>query len=276
MRDLRDHWLNLRPKNPIPMTAKIFTSLLIIASLPFNGSAQKDFALSSKGDTLKGELKFYSFDNLDRVQINSGGKKSSYTALQVRGFFKDGSTYQSAKYDNSVRFMKVIKSGYLSLLAFNATSQGSWDGRYLLKKDGTSLEVPNLAFKKMMSKFLEDCPEVHDRITNGELPKRDLEKIVDLYNRCLQAKTELLITTKPSATPFNNEKILAITKLSEKVEAENFLTKKDVLDLLKDIQGKVSKNEAIPNYLTDGLKSYLADTPALLKEADELIALLKK
>src|SRR5258708_15929679 len=259
------------------MTTKLFTLLLSIASLPFNSFAQKNYALSSKGDTLKGELKFYSFDNLDRVQINSGGKKSSYTALQVRGFFKDGSTYQSAKYDNSVRFMKVIKSGYLSLLAFNATSQGSWDGRYLLKKDGTSLEVPNLAFKKMMSKFLEDCPEVHDRITNGELPKRDLEKIVDLYNTCLQTKTETLITTKPVVAPsFSSEKILAIKKLSEKVEAENFLTKKDVLDLLKDMRGKVSKNEAIPNYLTEGLKSYLADTPALLKEADELIALLKK
>src|SRR5258708_32089576 len=109
------------------MIARLFTSLLIIAALPFDAFAQKDYALSSKGDTLKGELKFYSFDNLDRLQINSGGKKSSYTALQVRGFFKDGSTYQSVKYDNSIRFMRVIKSGYLSLLAFNPISQGSWD-----------------------------------------------------------------------------------------------------------------------------------------------------
>lgn len=259
------------------MTTKLFTLLLITATLSFHAFAQKDYALSSKGDTLKGELKFYSFDNIDRLQINSEGKKSSYTALQVRSFFKDGSTYQSVKYDNSIRFMRVIKSGYLSLLAFNPTSQGGWDGRYLLKKDGTSLEVPNLAFKKMMAKYLEDCLEVHDRIEKGEFPKRDLEKIVDLYNTCLQAKTETLITTKPATTTsFSSEKILAIKKLSEKVEAENFLTKKDVLDLLKDMQGKVSKNEAIPNYLTEGLKSYLTDTPALLKEADELIALLKK
>jgi hypothetical protein len=75
---------------------------------------------------------------------------------------------------------------------------------------------------------------------------------------------------------FGNEKLQAIQKLHEKVEAENFLTKKDVIDLLKDLQNKVTTNQAIPNYLTDGLRSYLADTPALSKQADELIVLLKK
>ncbi|MBI1770415.1 MAG: hypothetical protein HYR67_18755 [Bacteroidetes bacterium] len=260
------------------MNVKLFSPLLIItmaaASCAF---AQKDYALSAKGDTLKGELKINSFDNLDRLQVNAGGKKSSFTALQIKSFVKEGITYQSVKYDNSIRFMRVIKSGYLSLLAFNQTNQGSWDGRYLTKKDGSSMEVPNLAFKKLLSKYLGDCQEVHDRIENGELPKRDLEKIVDLYNVCLQVKTETQTTAKPSSAPsFDSEKMLAIKKLSEKVEAENFLTKKDVLDLLKDIQGKVSKNEAVPNYLAEGLKSYLADTPSLLKEANELVALLKK
>jgi hypothetical protein len=253
-------------------------SLLItlILLLPIVVFAQKEYALTPKGDTLKGKLKMISFDDLDRLQINTDGKKSSYTALQIRSYQKEGNTYQSVKYENSFRFMKMIKSGYLSLLAFNTSGQGGWNSRYLIKKDGSGMEVPNLSFKKLLSKYLSDCPEVHDRIEIGDFTRNDLERIIDLYNSCLQAKTDVLITTKAPTISFNVERMLAVAKLSEKVQAESFLTKNDVIDLLKDIKIKVSKNEVVPNYLIEGLKSYLSDTPSLLKEAEELATLLKK
>ena len=73
-----------------------------------------------------------------------------------------------------------------------------------------------------------------------------------------------------------NEKEVAVKNFVAKVEAESFLAKKDALDLLKDIQAKVSKNETVPNYLIEGLKSYLNDTPTLAKDLEGVIALLKK
>lgn len=257
------------------MNTKSVVLLLLATIITCQAFAQKDYVILLTGDTIKGEVRLYSYDNIDRVSIKSGGKKSNLTAQKVRGFAKGGTSYQPMTYEQSLRFMKVIKSGYLSLFAFNAASQGTWDGRYLGKRDGSTLEVPNLAFKKMLSKYLSDCPEIASKIENGDFAKRDIEKIVDEYNACLQSKTSATVKTVETISSIN-EKTKSISKLREKIEAENFLTKKDVLDLLQDVQNKVTKNETVPNFLIDGLRSYLADTPALLKEADELISLLKK
>ncbi len=262
-------------ENFIPMKRKSLLLLVLILN-SFLAFAQKDYAISSKGDTLVGELKLFSYDNLDRLQINSEGKKTTYTLLQIRSFVKEKINYIPVRHENSLRFMRVIKEGYLSLLAFKSTPQSNWDDRYLLKKDDSGMEVPNLSFKKILAKYLEDCPEVHDQIERGDFSRGDIEKIIDLYNLCIQSKTEALIKTKAPTISFNSDKMLALMNLSEKVEAENFLTKKDVTDLLNDIKAKIAKNEVVPNYLTEGLKSYLSDTPTLLKEAESFIELLKK
>ncbi len=86
--------------------------------------------------------------------------------------------------------MKVLMDGYLSLNAFNQANQSQWDGRYLTKMDGTGLEVPNLTFKKTLGSFLSDCGDIKKRREDGELGRGDLEKIVSLYNTCLQNKTD--------------------------------------------------------------------------------------
>ncbi|HTH57253.1 MAG TPA: hypothetical protein VL728_14480 [Cyclobacteriaceae bacterium] len=253
-------------------------SIALSVAIHFTLSAQ-DYAVTLKGDTLRGKLKPYSFDNLDRLQVTSKDKKkTSYTAIQVKKFVKDGVTYQPIKYENAIRFMKVIKSGYLSLYAYSTNQQNLFDGRYLLKRDDSGVDLPNISFKRILAKYLGDCPQVKSKVENGDLHKSDIEKIVDEYNTCIEANTiQIMATTNATGTTgYRNEKIEAIKKLRENVEAENFLTKKDVVDLLNDMQNKLSRNEAVPNYLTDGLKSYLTDTPTLSKKADELIALLKK
>lgn len=59
------------------------------------------------------------------------------------------------------------------------------------------------------------------------------------------------------------------------VNAGDFLSKEDASDLLKDVLKKVEKGEKVPNYLTEGLKSYLGKTP-LSGDLDSLLELLKK
>lgn len=257
------------------MLKSLFTTFLFAVALTIQA---QEFAITLKGDTLRGKLRYYSYDNLDRLQVTAKNKKkANFTAVQVQKFVKDGATYQPIRYENSIRFMKVIKSGYLSLYAFSVTQQNLFDGRYLLKRDNSGVELPNISFKKILGKYLSDCPALKDKIENGDLHKGDIEKIVDEYNACIEANTvRMMATTNTGTTSYNNEKIEAVKKLKGKVEAENFLTKKDVVDLLNDMQNKLARNEAIPNFLTEGLKSYLADTPDLSKAADELITLLKK
>lgn len=257
---------------------KPFASAFILPFifLPLLASAQTDFIVKLSGDTLKGTVKLLPYEQIERVQIVSAGVKTIFTALQVRAVGKDNTVYKAVKYENSVRFMKVIKNGYLSLYAFNLDNQNTWNDLFLTKLDGTGLEVPNLSFKKLLGKYLSDCPDVKGRIDKGDLTKRDLDRIVDLYNACLQTKTEAASVKKVDPAMIDSEKVLAVNSLITKVEAESFVTKKDALDLLKDIQSKVKKNEPVPNYLLEGLKSYLAEVPSLSADLESLITLLKK
>jgi hypothetical protein len=249
-------------------------ALLSFVFIVSNTYAQSDYALLANGDTLRGELKYSLFENLDRLQIQSNGKKTNYTALQVKGFSKDGEKYQSIKYDKAYRFMKVIKSGYLSLLAFNTTLSVSWDGQYLKKIDDGGMEVPNLGFKKFVSNYLSDCPTIQSKFEKGEFKKSELNNIIDFYNACIEAKSSTLGTKKVSTA--NSEKNHSLNELIASVQADEFLTKKDALDVLNEIQNKISKNEVIPNFLFESLKSYLLDKPDLLKKAEDLILQLKK
>lgn len=254
---------------------KIVLGFLVVS---LSVTAQPDFVITSRADTVFGEVRILSYDLLDRVQVEVGKKKESYTALQVLAVQKAGVTYKPVKYENKIILMQVLKPGYLSLYAFKMQGQSTYDGRFLVKLNGTSQELPNIAFKRLMSGFLEDCQSVSDQIKEGQLARKDLESIIDQYNLCMESKTTSTLQGKPTEPPAQqvNEKTQAVAEFIKKVEAQEFESKTDALDLLKDIQNRAGKNETIPNYLTEGLKSYLTKVPELQDDLSGLLTLLKK
>lgn len=255
---------------------KIF--LVLTLSFPtIFAFSQTDFVITAKGDTLQGRAKILTYDLLDRVQIVVDKKKKNFSALEAKTVFMDGVNYHTVKYDKGYRYMKLVKSGFLSLYGFRLPNQSSYDGQYLLKKDGSSMEVPNLTFKKSMANFLSGCDEVESRIKSGDLGRRDLDQIIDRYNSCLQFKTEKKIETVPEPTPIESEKMIAINSMISKVESSaDFASKNDALDLLKDLRSKVGRNEILPNYLTKEIKNSLGAQPQFAENLDKLLLLLKK
>jgi hypothetical protein len=253
----------------------LFTICFLISGI-FLVFGQSDYAITSKGDTLHGRVKILTYDVMDRVQVTVDKKKKIYTALEVKSVVADGITYHTIKYDKGYRYMKLIKSGFLSLYGFRMPNQSTYDGQFLFKKDGTGMEIPNLTFKKSMTNFMEGCDEVQDRIKSGDLGRRDIDQIIDRYNSCLQFKTEKKIEAIPQPTPVESEKMVAINSLISKVEtAADFTNKTDVLDLLKDLRSKVGRSEILPNYLTKDIKNYLGVQPEFTEDIDKLLALLK-
>jgi hypothetical protein len=241
--------------------------------------AQTDYAVTSKGDTLRGRTKILSYDFYDRVQVVEGKKKKQYTALEVKSVYMDGETYHTVKYDQRYRYMRLIKPGFLSLYGFRLQNQSSYDGQYLVKKNGTGMEVPNLTFKKGMAGFLDECPEVVTKIKNGDLGRRDVDQIIDLFNSCLQFETEKKISEASPVVISKEEEanMVAINSLIKKVEGTtDFTEKTDVLDLLKDLRSKVGRKEILPNYLTKDIKKNLSSQPQLTEDVDKLLELLKK
>ncbi|MFZ5970691.1 MAG: hypothetical protein ACOYXA_03780 [Bacteroidota bacterium] len=233
-------------------------------------SAQGDWVVTLKNDTLRGEVRILTYDLMDRVQVKSEEGRQVFTAVQVRNVQIAGDDYQPVKMDNRIHLMKLLSQGYLSLYAFRLENQNSYDGRCLVKLGGATLELPNLTFKKTMATFLEDCEAVSEKVKEGAWSKKDLDVIIKEYNTCIAAQSRQKIVADAS-----DEKTDRIEALRSKVEQSDLESKSDVLELLSDLQKKVSKGEAVPNYLTEGLKSYLDKQPAFAADLAEVIRLVK-
>jgi hypothetical protein len=238
-------------------------------------SQSKDYVVSMKGDTLRGDVKLLTYERIDRVQVTSDKKKSLFSALQVRSVYFKNDFYKSVQIESHIQFMKVLKEGYLSLLAFRMDDQPTYDGRYLLKKDGTGKELPNLGFRKNISGYLSDCPEVVKNMNDQKYGRSDINKLVDEYNLCINEKTNV-VKKEEHVKQISTGKAELVDQLKTKVTAlENFQGKQDVLDLLSDISDKVLRQQTISNYQLETLTSLLKDKDQVKEEVERLIAALK-
>jgi hypothetical protein len=267
------------PKNqPAEMNSlKSLCLLILIAPFFATVNAQiQEYVVTTKGDTLKGEVKLLTYDRLDRAQVTINKTKTLLSALQVKSVFEKGQFYRTVQIENSIQFMKILKDGYLSLLAFRLPGVGAYDGRYLSKKDGSGMEVPNLGFKKLISNYLSDCPQTVGRINEEKFKRGDIEKIIDDYNGCINEKTQVVRQVN-EVNQTNGEKSDAVNALRSKVTTmEDFSQKQDVLDLLNDISDKVSRQQAIPNYQLETLKSLLREKDSVKEELEKVISLVTK
>jgi hypothetical protein len=237
------------------------TSILILgfAVIFQSGFCQSDYLITLKGDTLYGEVKILSYDIVDRVQLTVDKKKKSFTALEARAVFLNKEVYHSVRHDNRYNFMVLKQSGYLSLYGFRIDNQTTYDGRFLVKRDGDAIEVPNLTFKKTMQEFLKDCMSVSDRVKSGELGRKNLDTLITLFNVCIDENTRLAALAN-STIVTSEISVPAIETLKNKIENSSLSSKQDILDLIKDIETKVKGSQPVPNYLIEGLKGYLLDT----------------
>ncbi|HZY78447.1 MAG TPA: hypothetical protein VFE50_02920 [Cyclobacteriaceae bacterium] len=250
--------------------------LLSVAALLFITSIGlgQDFIVTMKNDTLKGDIKILSYDLMDRVQFSDGKKKTMYTAVQLRSLSFKNEVYAPVKFDNTIRMMKVIRSGFLSLYAFKFPNQVTYDGKLLVKMGNTPQEVPNLGFKRYIGGVVEDCPTVSEKVKNGDYNRNNIEQLVIEYNGCVANTQEQRfesVTNKVS-----NSTTDFIEQLRERVNKSDLTTKNEVNDLLNSITDRVKKNEPVPAYMKDGLKGYLSVRDDFKEDTEQLLLLLNK
>lgn len=248
---------------------------IIIGLLIYNLSlAQSDYIVLAKGDTIKGKVKYLNFTNAKSVQITpDGGKKKVYSLMQTKAFFSAGENYVNIRSNDGYAFMKLLKSGYLSYYAYQLPNQNNWDGRYLQKKDGSGVDLPNIGFKKILSKFLSDCEEVSKSIEAKELTKSKLDLIIDEYNNCVATRSQV-----KSIMPVS---VIETADIDRWKELENaikqsplFDAKENALEIVNDIKLKILRNEKVSNFLINGLKESLANQSQLKSALDAALETL--
>jgi hypothetical protein len=242
-------------------------------AIGFNVSQAQDFIVTTKGDTLPGKVKLISNGLERRIQlVNEAKERSSYTIFQVKEAVISNQRFHPVKLGQSFTYMKLIKEGYLSLYGFQIENQSTYDGQYLLKKDGGGMEVPNLTFKKNMAKFLSECPTVAADIASGAKGKSDIAKIIDAFNLCIENNTKLSISQQPTTTVVSSSVLDPWNTLEQKVKESSLSDKADALEMIADLKAKLLRGNKIPKFLSEGLRAMLSSDPRL---TDELQLALK-
>jgi hypothetical protein len=223
-------------------------------------AAAQDYVLTTRGDSLSGEVRPLLYGQDKKVQVTASDKsKRTLSLFEVRAFSSDGEIFHPVKGETGYVFMKLIQSGYLSLYAFQPENQMRFDGLFLKKVDGDNMVVPNLGFKKYISQFLSDCPVVSAKVKEGELGKRDLAAVVNAYNECVDDRT----IDYDKVVAVRNEQSLKINAwdtLEEKIKGIEFSEKTNALEMIGEIRKKIREQEKIPNFLLEGLKNSLKET----------------
>ncbi|MGC3945616.1 MAG: hypothetical protein QM762_14035 [Chryseolinea sp.] len=246
-------------------------ALLVIGMHPLKA---QEYVITTKGDSIAGQLKPLLYGTEKKVQVTTDDKKKEvYSIFQVRRYRFRDEMYEPVKGPDGFSFMKIVKSGYLSLYNYQLPGQVTFEGNYLMRRDGKGMDVPNISFKKSMKSFLKDCPTVVNRIESGEYNRKDLNDIIDTYNACIDANTvsrNAAIATQEVQT----KTLSAWDELENQVKAAaDFDGKPNALEMIQEIKGKVERSEKIPNFLVDGLKGVLKDDafqPALTAALKEI------
>ena len=243
--------------------AVIFVLLVFMVVIPTCG--QTDYVVLAKGDTIYGKVIHLNYGVEQKVQlVDTSRKKTIYKITQVKAFQLKNENYHVVKMFDRYKFMKLVLPGYASLYQYQEDDRSTWDGRYLYKMDGTGIDVPNIGFKKRMTEFMKDCPQVVEQLDSGKLVRNDLVEIVQQYNACIEnntrvsknesTATELAIVAK--ASPWK--------ELESAVKESSALEEKEsVLEMINEARVKTERGEKIPNFILDGLKKSLAEEPAL-------------
>lgn len=240
--------------------------LLVLMLLTYtcaSGQSAEDYIVTNTMDTIYGKIKPLDYGLEPKIQLQTADKKKKvYSILDTKVFFYNGDSYYPMKNYDRYQFMKLISSGYLSLYAFQPENQNNYDGRFLQKMDGTFTEVPNLAFKKNMSKFLDDCGIIGERISSGEWSRNNLDEIISEYNKCIDNRT-LVSQTEIAAKVENQEKSEPWKSLKDKINAADFEGKSTAMEIVTEIISKTSKGEKVPSFVIDGLKNTLSSQESL-------------
>jgi hypothetical protein len=243
-------------KNNILIHILLFALMMLV----YQCASAQDYVLTARGDSVTGEVKPLLYGPHKKVQVTTADdEKTSYSIFEVRAFFHEGDIYHPVKGDQGYVFMKLIQPGYLSLYAYQPENQTRFDGLFLKKMDGESMVVPNLGFKKYISRFLEDCPQVADRVKTGELGKKNLTELIDGYNGCVDRRTishDKIIASRQEHTI----KISPWDSLEEKISEKDFSEKNNALEMITEIRKKIQRDEKIPNFLIEALRNSLKDT----------------
>ncbi len=151
------------------------------------------YVVTNPGDTLYGKIKFTTPAQRSAKIIFEGkgtDEKIKYKPFQIKGFFMDKRVYESKIYDFDPSltygfgvFMERMNIGTVQVYQYWNTDKERGFTQTFIENDGDYLlEIDYLNFKKQMTRYFEEFPQLQSKIKRGEFRKRDLMAMVSEFN----------------------------------------------------------------------------------------------
>ncbi|MEM6738014.1 MAG: hypothetical protein AAGC64_07945 [Bacteroidota bacterium] len=218
---------------------------LLFSLFSISAIAQKDFVVTTKKDTIYGDARIVSVNYSDKIIIRKDDGKEEYQSFQIQTAYIDGKFYDPIIYQNKRTIALRVIKGPLSHYKIRPPDHYEFYKGILLKANQESMEIPNISFRKMISGFLSECPELQKQINDRVLTKNNIQEIVQFYNEDCQ----------PDESP---------KQLAQKTETQTNLL--DLAVLVTDIYKKKEAGDPIPHYMIKSLERYRAeDLSTLIK-----------
>ena len=240
----------------------------------------ESYVVNLKSDTIYGKVVIHiRKGQMQSVSVKTEEDKLNFKVYQVLAVATDdGSIYHTKKILEKYQFAKLVYPGYASYYLYSSeeVAADKFTQQVLIKPDGQHVTFSSLAFRKRVAEFLGDCEAVQLKIEEGEYKRKDLEAILDEYNSCIISQTEMraqAIAKAPTLSTSEQAKIDAFAGFVQKVaKMDEFNGNKELMDMLNDVQSKLTDKESIPGYLKGAIKEQFGDQTDLVEEFDRLIA----
>lgn len=244
--------------------------MMIITHFSFG---QESVLITTRLDTLTGKvlINFGDQYNNDVASIKIDKKKKKFQAYEVRSIaLEDSTILHPIKMDGRYQFVKLIQDGsFLKLYGYNepAGINGGFGLQVLVKATGSNHKIGNIGFKKRIIDFLTECTDVTAKIENGDYSKKDISKIINGYNSCINSKSNA--SKKEVMAELEASKIDGL--ITTVTNSPKIADKEELLDMLKDVKSKMASQKDIPSYLQSAIIGKFENDKELIKQFKSII-----
>lgn len=151
------------------------------------------YVVKNTGDTLRGKIKYTTPAQRSVKCIfhaNGTNEKITFKPFTIKGFSINGDFYESKIYDFDPSlsfgygvFMERQNKGTVQVYHYWNTDKERGFTQTFIENDGDYLlAIDFLNFRKQMTRYFEDYPQLQAQIRDGNYRKKDLMDMVAKYN----------------------------------------------------------------------------------------------
>jgi len=246
---------------------RLISILFLIFFITLHSKAQeRQYFIKLNGDTVYGKLKINTFLDNSKNMLFRTENKQRINLLPQRTklvYHSKKFIFEPVIFKGRRLFMKRLYTGILKIYNYTRyeINSGSVMTSKIVKNKGLeSVEVTSFGFKKQLSEYLKDCPEIEAKIIHKYYKMKNIFEMAEDYDNCSQK----IVTTLKN---INRESISEIEDYRTVIESSDLEKKDEVLEILKDIEKKILSEEDVPNYLWNALISTVKSNSELNEKA---------